>query len=90
MEDFLTGSGQLEYRIASDDAYGLIERVLSAQQYGKLSKVEKGTLSRFLRKITGLSRAQINRLNGAVIRKHIGYGAIPAEQGQAHAARLPS
>jgi len=50
----------LEYRIASDDAYGLIERVLSARQYGMLSKVEK--LSGFLRKITGLSRAQINRL----------------------------
>ncbi len=31
MEDFLTGSGQLEYRIASDDAYRLIERVLSGR-----------------------------------------------------------
>ena len=61
-EDFLTGSKQLEDQVARDESYGLIEGVLNAQHYRKLGKGERGTMSRFLRKVTGLSRAQVNRL----------------------------
>ena len=62
MEDFLTGSKQLEDQVARDESYGLIEGVLNAQHYRKLGKGERGPVSRFLRKVTGLSRAQVNRL----------------------------
>ena len=61
MEDFLTGSKQLEYQVARDESYGLIEGVLNAPHYRKLGKAERGPVSRFLSKVTGLSRAQVNR-----------------------------
>jgi hypothetical protein len=42
--------------------YGLIERVLKAQQYRRLSKGQKGMVRSFLSKITAVSRAQMTRL----------------------------
>ncbi len=42
--------------------YEFIERVLRAQGYGRLNKSGKGTVRRFLVKVTGLSRAQVTRL----------------------------
>jgi hypothetical protein len=45
-----------------ESAYGLIERVLKAQQYRRLSKGQKGIVRNFLARVTGLSRAQLTRL----------------------------
>jgi hypothetical protein len=49
---------------AEDSGYGWIERVLCAQGYGRVKRSAKGTIRRFLAKVTGLSRAQITRLIG--------------------------
>jgi len=63
MQDFVKGSRRIglcvEGRAA---AYGLIRRVLDTQRYQGISKACKGIVRRFLRKVTGLSRAQMSRL----------------------------
>jgi hypothetical protein len=63
MEEFIKGNGRVRIgRADAGDAYGLIERVLRAQRYRQLKKSGKGTVRRFLTKVTGLSRAQVTRL----------------------------
>jgi hypothetical protein len=65
MEAFLRSNRGLQIDAAADDnEYELIERVLRAQGYRRLKKSAKGTIRRFLAKVTGLSRAQITRLIG--------------------------
>jgi hypothetical protein len=48
--------------VERDSVYQLVERVLEAQQYRKLSKGQKGIVKRFLAKVTAVSRAQMARL----------------------------
>lgn len=63
MEEFIKGNGKVRIgRAEPADAYGLIERVLRAHGYRRLKKSGKGTVRRFLAKVTGLSRAQLTRL----------------------------
>lgn len=62
MEDFLSGSRQLQLRVAAAEGYRFIERVLHKQQYRRRNKAEKGIVRRFLIKASGLSRAQLTRL----------------------------
>src|SRR5258708_9509783 len=63
MEEFLTTNRHVTWAAAEgESAYGLIERVLKAQQYRRLSKGQKGIVRGFLAKVTGLSRAQMTRL----------------------------
>jgi len=65
MREFVEGNqavrSSLEERAA---AYGLIETVLRAQHYRRLSKGQRGVVRCFLVKVTGRSRAQITRLIG--------------------------
>ena len=63
MEEFLKAHGRLKIgRADSSGGYGFVERVLRAQGYGRLNKKERGTVRRFLIKVTGFSRAQLTRL----------------------------
>lgn len=62
MEDFLSGNQTVDFARTGQPAYGLIEQVLSGHKYGKLPKLARGTVRRFLGKVTNLSRAQIDRL----------------------------
>src|SRR6267154_2528562 len=63
MEQFLTNNQHVRWSAAEREAvYALIERILKAQQYRRLSKGQKGIVRRFLAKVTGLSRAQMTRL----------------------------
>lgn len=63
MKEFVTTNHHLGWSVAERESiYGLIERVLKAQQYRRLSKGQKGIVRGFLAKVTGLSRAQITRL----------------------------
>ena len=63
MKEFVKTSRHVSWSaVEPGGAYGLIERVLRAQQYRKRSKGQKGTVRRFLAKITALSRAQLGRL----------------------------
>ena len=65
MEEFLTSHRKVKMDAAGDGvAYEFIERVLRAQRYRQLKKSDKGTVRRFLVKVTGLSRAQVTRLIG--------------------------
>jgi hypothetical protein len=63
MQEFVKGSGSIGLSAERGAAaYGLIERVLGAQQYQRISKACKGIVRRFLTKVSGLSRAQMSRL----------------------------
>ena len=62
MKDFLEGSRTVDFDAEGQPVYELMETVLKAQQYRKLTKGQKGTVRRFLVKVTGLSRAQTTRL----------------------------
>ena len=60
--------------------YGWVERVLSAQKYGELSKGQRGLVRAYVRKVTGLSQAQTTRL----IRAYLDHGAVRARPYQRH------
>lgn len=63
MEAFVASNRKLRFTAKTGEvAYGLIERVLTEQGYGRLSKGQKGIVRRYLARITGLSRAQVTRL----------------------------
>jgi len=65
MQEFIEGSRTVRCVGQGRAAvYGFLVRVLQAQQYRRLSKGQKGIVRRFLRKVTGLSRAQVTRLVG--------------------------
>jgi hypothetical protein len=63
MQEFVANNQQVHCAaVEKEAAYGFIERVLQAQQYRRRSKGQKGSVRRFLVKISGLSRAQLTRL----------------------------
>lgn len=63
MEDFVASNRGVKIDPAEGGGgYKLIERVLRAQGYRRLKKRAKGTIRRFLAKVTGFSRAQLTRL----------------------------
>jgi transposase InsO family protein len=63
MRDFLLGTTPVEFALGDRQSrYGLIQRVLEAQQYPGLRKAGRGLVRRYLQKVTGLQRAQIARL----------------------------
>jgi hypothetical protein len=63
MEEFVATSRQVAWSaVEPGSGYKLIEGVLKAQQYRRLSKGQRGVVRRFLAKITALSRAQLTRL----------------------------
>ena len=63
MQEFVATNRQVGWSVPErESAYGLIERVLKAQQYRRLSKGHKGIIRGFLAKITAVSRAQMTRL----------------------------
>lgn len=65
MKEFVESNRGLKIGAAErSGGYELIERVLRAQGYRRLKKSEKGTIRRFLAKVTGFSRAQVTRLIG--------------------------
>jgi hypothetical protein len=65
MKEFVTTNRHVGWSaVERESVYGLIERVLKAQQYRRLSKGQKGIVRSFLAKVTGISRAQMTRLIG--------------------------
>ena len=47
-----------------EELYGWVTRTLVEQEYGGQKREAKGLLRRYVRKMTGLSRAQVTRLIG--------------------------
>ena len=63
MKEFVATNRHVDWTVPDRAAvYGLIERVLKAQQYRRLNKGQKGIIRRFLSKVTAVSRAQMTRL----------------------------
>jgi len=63
MQEFVTTNRHIGWSaLDRGSVYGLVERVLKAQQYRRLSKGQKGIVRRFLAKVTAVSRAQMTRL----------------------------
>lgn len=64
LEAFLQGTQPVMFTVAGDKAerYQWIQQTLIQFQYLALNKQEKGTLRRYLMKITGYSRQQLTRL----------------------------
>lgn len=79
MSSFLAASSGLamEARTA-EEARQMVAEVLSAQGYKKLPKAEKGTVRRYLMRVTGYGRAQIARL----IREHAQRGELKPKPSQ--------
>jgi len=62
IKSFLSETEAIEFNKKSKkDAYSWIEETLRKFSYVILSKKEKGLIRRYLRKITGYSRAQLTR-----------------------------
>ncbi len=61
---FLDGSQTIAFAIAStkDDRYKFVDGVLKRYSYRQLKRNEKGTVIRFLERITGYSRQQLRRM----------------------------
>lgn len=65
MQEFVSTNPQVVWSpLEREGGYGLIERVLKTQQYGRLKKGQKGIVRSFLAKVSGMSRAQMTRLIG--------------------------
>lgn len=64
MEEFMRTHRRIKIDAAEGQGYAVIERILQAQGYRRLSKPGKGIIRRFLVKISGFSRAQVTRLIG--------------------------
>ena len=54
IQEFLRSSEPIEFGGSGREArYGWVERVLSAQKYGELSKGQRGLVRAYVRKVTG-------------------------------------
>lgn len=94
MEEFVKSQRNVKIGAINGNAYVLIERVLRAQSYKRLKKSAKGTVRRFLAKVTGFSRAQVTRLisrwqqTRRVERKPVQRPTFPRRYSAEDAARL--
>jgi hypothetical protein len=60
---FLEASDEVHFEAQDREAvYGWVERMLREQNWGELGRASRGLVRRYLKKRTGLSRAQIPRL----------------------------
>ena len=76
VQQFLEGTVTVSFQIESKDArYRWIKHTLVKFRYLKLSKTDKGLITRYIRKMTGYSLAQVKRLirqyrkTGRLVRK---------------------
>jgi len=94
MEEFVKSQRGVKIGATKGNAYVLIERVLRAHAYRRLKKSAKGTVRRFLAKVTGFSRAQVTRLikrwqeTRRVERKPVQRPKFPRRYSAEDAARL--
>lgn len=60
----VAGTQALRFKAAQDDAgrYAWIEAVLKRLDYRRLKRAERGTVLIYLRRLSGYSRSQVNRL----------------------------
>ena len=81
IQEFLSSSEPIEFVGGGrEERHGWVEKVLTAQHYGKLSKGERGLVRAYVRKVTGLSQAQTTRL----IRAFLDHGKVQGRPYQRH------
>jgi transposase InsO family protein len=75
IREFLKSSEPIEFAgCGRNEKYGWVERVLGAQNYGELSRGERGVVRAYVEKVTGMSAAQTTRL----IRAFLDHGVVRA------------
>lgn len=64
IEQFLVGTQKVAISLATNkqERYSWVQKTLVKHQYLLLGKLDKGTITRYLMKVTGYSKAQIKRL----------------------------
>jgi len=77
MDSFINGSQAIAFAVASnkDERYRFVERILKRFRYPDLTRHDKGTVIRFLMKVSGYSRQQLTRMikryrKQGVLRRH--------------------
>ena len=77
VRQFLEGTEAVSLQIESKDTrYRWLQQTLVKFRYLQLSKTEKGLITRYIRKMTGYSPAQVKRL----IRQHRNTGRLVRKQ----------
>jgi hypothetical protein len=77
IRQFLEGTETVSFQIESKDLrYRWLQRTLVKFRYLQLSKADKGLITRYIRKLTGYSPAQVKRL----IRQHRQTGRLVRKQ----------
>ena len=73
IREFLKSSQPIEFAgCGRNEKYAWVERVLGAQNYGELSRGERGVVRAYVEKVTGMSAAQTTRL----IRAFLDHGVV--------------
>jgi hypothetical protein len=77
IRQFLEGTETVSFQIESKDLrHRWLQRTLVKFRYLQLSKADKGLITRYIRKLTGYSPAQVKRL----IRQHRQTGRLVRKQ----------
>src|SRR5215831_4641400 len=81
IQEFLRSSEPIEFAGSGrQQRYSWVERVLAAQNYGRLGKRQRGLVRAYVRKVTGLSNSQTTRL----IRAFLDHGTVRGQPYQRH------
>lgn len=62
LRGFLEGTVTMDFTVADDTRYAFIARTVKRFGYGRLKRSDKAVVLRFLERVSGYSRQQINRL----------------------------
>ena len=62
LQAFLDGTVALDFTVAAEDRYEFIARTVRRFGYGRLKRVDKAVILRFLERVSGYSRQQLARL----------------------------
>ncbi len=78
MDAFLTGSQAIAFAVATtkDERYRFVEKILKRFAYPRLKRQEKGSVIKFLIKVSGYSRQQLTRM----IQRYVEQGSLSRYQ----------
>lgn len=62
LQAFLDGTTAVDFAVSADERYDFITRTVGRFSYGRLKRADKAIVLRFLERVSGYSRQQINRL----------------------------
>jgi transposase InsO family protein len=62
LQAFLDGTAAVDFAVAAEARYDFIARTVWRFGYGRLKRVDKGVVLRFLERVSGYSRQQLTRL----------------------------